>query len=136
MALRHEAATVTFNANFVRLWALPVAILILSGSAIADIAEDCRSQDVDCAIRGCTVIIDDGSSRATDHAVAYIGRGNAFAAHGDHVRALADLTKAIELNPLQAGLRKALLKLNAIASHHHLPQDARKFADQDGKKKA
>jgi tetratricopeptide (TPR) repeat protein len=83
-----------------------VAGLVIAHSqpAQADIVADCKSGNPQRAIQGCSVVIDSGPSALMDLATAYAYRANASEAAGDHEAAVADLTKAIELNPSLAGL--------------------------------
>ena len=70
-----------------------------AGPLRADDALDCAQQtDPDLAVRACTEIIING----------YIGRGIAYAANGDHERAIADFEKAQQLDAamMAGGCRK------------------------------
>lgn len=70
--------------------------------AFSDIVKDCKSGDPVRAIEACSVVIEEGRSAPMDLATAYTYRANAAEASGGHMPALADLTKAIELNPSSA----------------------------------
>lgn len=55
--------------------------------------------DVQSVLNACTWIIDRGDASATDLARAHNNRGNAYLANGRADRALADLGRAVELDP-------------------------------------
>lgn len=74
-----------------------------SRTALSDVVTDCKSGDPARAIKGCSIVIESGASPLMDLASAYTYRANAAEASGDHARALADLSKAIELNPSLPG---------------------------------
>ena len=83
--------------------ALASAVLLATVPAIADVVADCNSPSPERAISGCSIVIEGGSSIGMDLATAYVARGNASEAEGDHDRVIADLTKAIEMSPAMAG---------------------------------
>jgi F-type H+-transporting ATPase subunit b len=63
----------------------------------------CRSADLDARIAGCTdVIARGGQETKRNQITAYINRGGAYRAKGDFARALADLDKAVQLDPRAA----------------------------------
>ena len=73
-----------------------LALVICAASALADTRQDCEQfANPDLQLRACTEII----GRDGKAAWAYTNRGNAYAAKGDHDRAIADYTKAIEIRP-------------------------------------
>src|SRR5215510_7369950 len=73
-----------------------LALMIGASWALADAREDClQDKDADLRIRGCTDIIS-GDGR---DALAYYKRGVAYQDKHEHDRAIADYTKAIEINP-------------------------------------
>jgi tetratricopeptide (TPR) repeat protein len=78
------------------------ALMVLAGlsaPAIADDWQDCKQSDADKAIAACTQIIGKGPEGDKQLVVAYTYRGIAYAAKGDNDRAIADYTKAIEIDP-------------------------------------
>src|SRR5215510_6005154 len=73
-----------------------LALMIGASWALADAREDClQDKDADLRIRGCSDIIS-GDGR---DALAYYKRGVAYQDKHEHDRAIADYTKAIEINP-------------------------------------
>ncbi len=90
----------------------PVTIastLLLVISAIAAYAADqsvwdqCNQiSDTDASITACTQILQAPSETASDRAIAYYIRGGAYQGRGDSEDAIADYTKAIEINPRYA----------------------------------
>ena len=66
-----------------------------------DAAGDCKqTKDLKRTIRGCTQIIARaGKVSSKDRGLAYENRGTAYLNKRDYKRAIADLTKALELNP-------------------------------------
>jgi len=78
-----------------------VAFLALSGPGIANDREDCFSSDVDRIIRGCTEVINGrpGLSQRIILAIVYHRRGTAYASKNEYDHAIADYTKAIEIDP-------------------------------------
>ena len=76
--------------------------MLLSVPAAADDQQDCASKDADRAIRGCTAVIKAGGEAAKRLEVAYTNRGEAYASKKELDLAIADYTKAIEINPKYA----------------------------------
>ncbi len=75
-----------------------------SGPGRADDMSDCENGRGKVAVRGCTKIIAAGTARgetlnAKNLAVAHLFRGVGYHAVGDSQKALADLGKALQLNP-------------------------------------
>lgn len=88
--------------RFVGLLGGLVAVLAFSGSALAasqSARNDCKANDPDRSIAGCTQILQDKSELAHNRAIAYYDRGLAYADKGDLDQAIADYSKAIQLNP-------------------------------------
>jgi tetratricopeptide (TPR) repeat protein len=80
------------------LRALAVTLWTLTGATagFANTAQDCsKAKDPDLKIKACTTIIDGSGNLAWP----YYSRGNAHRAKNDYERAIADYTKAVELNP-------------------------------------
>src|SRR5689334_6071962 len=76
---------------------MPFAILAVP--AAADDQHDCASKKSQRKLEACTAIIQGGREVAPNLAAAYRNRGVAHAARGDYDQAIADFSKAIELNP-------------------------------------
>jgi len=75
---------------------LSVIAVAMSSAAMADESKDCLGhKDGAVRIKGCSALI----QRDPRNAIAYHNRGLAYAAKDDLDRAVADYTKAIELNP-------------------------------------
>ena len=87
----------------------------------------CRGADPDARIAGCTEIIARGSKETKRNQItAYINRGSAYRATDDFDRAIADLDKAVQLDP------KSSLALTKRASIYHEKGDLdRAIADYD-----
>jgi tetratricopeptide (TPR) repeat protein len=79
--------------------------LVLLGLIAAPVATaaddwaDCRNEDLDRKIRGCTRIISAARDSKQNLSTAYGMRGWAFHKKRDHDRAIADLNEAIRYNP-------------------------------------
>ena len=87
--------------RFIPSIALGLAILAaLMQPAPADGYKDCQqSDDPDVEIKGCTALLAKKTESKHTHSVAYNNRGYAYARKGEYDKALADLGRAIELNP-------------------------------------
>jgi tetratricopeptide (TPR) repeat protein len=87
----------------------------------------CRGADIDSRIVGCTELIARGSRETkTNQIMAYINRGTAYRAKGDFDHALADLDKALQLDP------KSTRALTERASVYYLKGEFdRAIADYD-----
>jgi tetratricopeptide (TPR) repeat protein len=80
-----------------------IGLMIALPVAWADAWEDClQMQDSDRQIHGCTEIINEGHETKNNLAFAYVFRGMAYNLKGDYDWAIADLDKAIELDPKNA----------------------------------
>jgi tetratricopeptide (TPR) repeat protein len=80
-------------------------VVATSGPVIPNDRVDCFSNDVDRIIRGCTEVINgrpDLSQRLI-LPVVYHRRGTAYASKKEYDRAIADYTKAIEIDPQHVG---------------------------------
>lgn len=75
-------------------------------------------------IGACTIIILEGNQTRKDLASAYNSRGNAYDREGDYDRAIADFTKAIELDAKDAAAYN-----NRGISYRHEGEDDRAIAD-------
>jgi tetratricopeptide (TPR) repeat protein len=76
-----------------------VFVVSLSASAVAGDQEDCSSDNSDLRIRGCTAIVESQPEIKQTLAIAYYRRGLAYASKKEYDRAIADYTRAIELDP-------------------------------------
>jgi tetratricopeptide (TPR) repeat protein len=78
---------------------LATAVAVLSTAAFAGPWDDCN-QDTDwgSAIQGCTAVIEKSAGDRKKAAVAYYNRGNAYSLKGDRDGAIADFTRALELD--------------------------------------
>jgi tetratricopeptide (TPR) repeat protein len=87
------------------LFAFIVALFAASSGlgALADSASLCSSGTLDERIVACSKVIR-GNAKAT---WAYINRGVAYARKGDYDKAIADETKAIEINPTPKQSRRS-----------------------------
>jgi tetratricopeptide (TPR) repeat protein len=78
------------------------AFLLLAGTAIAASKrdwDDCKSNDFDRTIRGCTRVLQDRSEDAKNRAVAHYNRARVYRENDEDERALADYTESIRLDP-------------------------------------
>jgi F-type H+-transporting ATPase subunit b len=95
--------------------------------AKSDHLADCRSADLDARIAGCTdVVARGGQETKRNQITAYINRGGAYRAKGDFDRALADLDKAVQLDP-----RSALALMERASIYHAKGELDRAIADYD-----
>jgi len=85
--------------------ALLITLIVVSApcAALAQIDQDwksCKAEDPDDAtVSACTHLIETNELGPNDRAVAYCHRGAAYWRKGDSDKALADESKAIEINP-------------------------------------
>jgi len=88
-----------FPSGLALLIAGAVVAALASGAqaASARLWETCKGKDVHAAIGACEQILS-GKENLEDQAIALTNRGRAYDAIGQSERALADLTRAIELN--------------------------------------
>jgi tetratricopeptide (TPR) repeat protein len=68
----------------------------------ADDVDDCNGDVTELVLRGCTVIIDNGHASKSNLEAALVSRGIAYDQNNDWDKALADLSKAVELDPKDA----------------------------------
>jgi len=86
------------------------------------------------AISGCTAVINSGREWGRSLSIAYMSRGLAYKANGDLDRALADYTKAIELDPKDAyAYYNRGLHYRAKGDLDHAIADYRKAIELDPK---
>src|SRR5438552_5174905 len=64
--------------------------------------EDCKADHPERSIAGCTRIISEAKEPENVLAIAYNNRGVAYKAKGEILRAFADYTEAVRLNPAYA----------------------------------
>jgi lipoprotein NlpI len=64
-----------------------------------DVTACAQPKDHDAAIAGCSRVIDDQKQKPKGRAAAYYNRGNAYAAKGERLPAIADYDEAIKLDP-------------------------------------
>ena len=90
-------------------WAVAAGALLASGSVQAQQSPDwarCINQDgrfpPDIAFSACTNVISLGTDAGQKLAIAYGRRGNVYHDKGEYDRAIADYTKALEINPRDA----------------------------------
>jgi len=76
---------------------LPFAAWVVP--AAADDRQDCTSKNSNRKLEACTAVIESGHEPKLNLAAAYRNRGIVNAAKQDYDRAIADFSKAIELNP-------------------------------------
>ena len=81
-----------------------LALALSATGAWGDMYDDCKqSADPDLRIRGCTQVIGRGEKETRKNiTAAYYNRGSAYATKGELDRAIANLSKAIALNPKYA----------------------------------
>jgi tetratricopeptide (TPR) repeat protein len=91
----------SMEARMKRLVVVALVLALGATGAWADPYGDCgQSVDLDRTIQGCTQIIDGGDKEnANNRSLAYFERGNAYAKTRAYDRAIADYTKAIEIDP-------------------------------------
>ena len=88
---------------YTRVAAIGIFFGVFAGAAWADALSDCASKpNLDQRIQGCTEAIAQNAANKRQLTSAYNLRGSAYALKGDFGRAIADLTKGIELDPIQA----------------------------------
>ncbi|MGI9523554.1 MAG: tetratricopeptide repeat protein [Hyphomicrobiaceae bacterium] len=96
----------------------------VSSLAVTDRYSDCnQSKNADLQIRGCTEIINQKSRK--DLSIAYNSRGVAYLKKGQYDRAIADYSKAINLNP-----RYAHAYYNRGNAYRYKGQYGQSIADQ------
>ena len=104
-----------------RVAALCIALMIVAPPVWADPATDCdQGDDQDTVIRGCTERI----RRESGDAAAYNNRGVAYGEKGEVDRAIADYTKAIQINP-----KFADAYANRCRAYNHKKEQGRAITD-------
>jgi tetratricopeptide (TPR) repeat protein len=96
---------------------LILAVFFVTHSARADAIEDCNSDDVTAALRGCDTAIEQKLLTGSDLAIAYSRRSDIFASLGNPEKALFDLEKAVSLAPDDSVLRSRLLSAFAATAN-------------------
>src|SRR6476659_3499226 len=83
-----------------------VAVVGLAGAALGQVSPEwvrCVNESgtysSEIAIAACSAVIDSGKVSQAALAVAYFNRGQSYDSKGDKDRAIADYSKAIDLNP-------------------------------------
>jgi tetratricopeptide (TPR) repeat protein len=79
-----------------------VAVVSMGAKAFADDVDDCNGDVTELVLKGCTVIIDDNHASKSNLEAALVSRDLAFDQKKDWDKALADLSKAVELDPKDA----------------------------------
>jgi CHAT domain-containing protein/Tfp pilus assembly protein PilF len=93
---------------YTRVAAVGLFFGVFAGAAWADALSDCASKpNLDQRIQSCTEAIAQNAANKRQLTSAYNLRGSAYAQKGDFDRAIADLTKGIELDPSQAVVHAA-----------------------------
>jgi tetratricopeptide (TPR) repeat protein len=104
-------------------------LMIASGSlACAQDIGNCVTQsNAPAGVAACTTVIQSSSLSGHELALAYDSRGSAFAASGEYARAIADYTRALELDPkfVDALVNRALA-YNATQQYELASADANK----------
>jgi tetratricopeptide (TPR) repeat protein len=105
---------------------LALAALPASAQAPAEARERCLNPDPAVKIEGCTAVIRSGRESPANLAVAYGNRAAGYDAQGDPLRAVADATQAIALDPAYAD------GYNERAwAYHELGRDGEGLADAE-----
>lgn len=85
--------------------AIATFLVVQSVAAVASDWDDCRSEESQLAVSGCSAVIDGARDTGVENsglAKAYVLRGQARVALQDYDPAVSDFGKAIELEPLNA----------------------------------
>lgn len=82
-----------------RLGTIVVAGLLALPSFALAAPQDCGGADLDRRIVACTQIIQRGGQSPANMAMIYVNRGSAYGDKQDYARAIADYSKALQLNP-------------------------------------
>jgi tetratricopeptide (TPR) repeat protein len=91
-----------------------VAVVIMGAKAFADDVDDCNGDVTELVLKGCTVIIDDTHTSKSNLEAALVSRGIAFHKQKDWDKAIADLGKAVELDPKDSN---AIYNLGVVYEH-------------------
>jgi lipoprotein NlpI len=74
--------------------------MLVTSVALADTAQDCGSdENADLVIRACTELIEAGQRSKPDLAKVYYNRGTSYEDKGEFDLAIADLDRAVEIEP-------------------------------------
>jgi tetratricopeptide (TPR) repeat protein len=108
-----------------RLCGFATLMIFASQSAAAvDDWQDCKMGSPDHRIAACTQIINKGGESLENLALAYHTRGYVYATKGEHDRAIADYSEAIQLDP-----KSALTYINRGAAYADKGEHDRAIAD-------
>ena len=91
-----------------------VAAAGMGAKAFADDVDDCNGDVTALVVRGCTVIIDDAHTSKYNLQAALVSRGRAYDDQKDWDKAIADLGRAVELDPKDAN---AVYNLGVVYEH-------------------
>ena len=91
-----------------RLFLTALVCALTSGNALAQNQQDwksCEAEQAETALPACTRLIESGTLDDKKRVIAYDNRGVAHFRQADYDRAIADYTKAIEIDPKYARAR-------------------------------
>ena len=74
----------------------------LPGQSLEENWKECKSDDPENSIQGCSALIQSRQTTGTNLAKAFYDRGLAFAHKGDYDRAIQDYDEALRLTPIFA----------------------------------
>jgi tetratricopeptide (TPR) repeat protein len=113
-------------------WLAGMLLLLGASVALADASDDCdRGKDPDLNINGCTITISGGGKNT---ALAYNNRGVAYNEKRDYEHAIADFSKAIDLDAkLAVAYNNRGLAYHAKGDYERAIADFSKAIDLDPK---